>query len=183
MKAAYPRFAGAADVREALDAGKVDVAPFGIVPFLSEWERRGKLRAGSWRCPVSPRCRWRSSPGSPTFSRSTISSRPTVLRCRPYPRRRTYLLEMKMEKMFAHYDRVRDQLDVLSHADAMAALVDGSGQIAAYFSSPPFTQLALRDAACTFDTQLVGRDERQILFSRAWAQQRPISTRSRRCLT
>jgi NitT/TauT family transport system substrate-binding protein len=147
VKAAYPRFAGAADVREALDAGKIDVAPFGIVPLLVEWDKTketpGRILAVS---------------GITTLPLALLTKQPNVQSLddlKPTDRiavptlssPQTYLLEMKMEKMFARYDRVRDQLDVLSHADAMAALIDGSGQIAAYFSSPPFTQLALRDAA------------------------------------
>jgi NitT/TauT family transport system substrate-binding protein len=58
-------------------------------------------------------------------------------------------LELQSEKVFGHYDRLRSQVVVLSHADAIAALVGHSsegGQVTAYFSSPPFTQLALRDA-------------------------------------
>jgi NitT/TauT family transport system substrate-binding protein len=61
-----------------------------------------------------------------------------------------YLLQLQAEKAFNQYDKLNSQVVALSHADAIAGLVEGSGQssaqITAYFSSPPFTQLALRDA-------------------------------------
>ena len=56
-----------------------------------------------------------------------------------------YLLEMQSEKIFGQYDRLRSQVVALSHADAIAALVGGAGPVTAYFSSAPFTQIALRD--------------------------------------
>ena len=60
------------------------------------------------------------------------------------------LLEMAAEKVFGHYDHLRGQVVAMSHADAVDALGGGEPgeKIAAYFSSPPYTQLALRDATC-----------------------------------
>jgi NitT/TauT family transport system substrate-binding protein len=59
------------------------------------------------------------------------------------------LLELQSERVFGQYDRLRGQVVVLSHADAVDALGESAGreagQVTAYFSSPPFTQLALRD--------------------------------------
>jgi NitT/TauT family transport system substrate-binding protein len=55
-----------------------------------------------------------------------------------------YLLEMQSEKTFGRFDRLRNQIVTLSHAQAIAALAENSGQASAYFSSPPFTQIALR---------------------------------------
>ena len=56
-----------------------------------------------------------------------------------------YLLEMQSEKIFGQYDRLRSQVVVLSPSDAIAALLDGEGPVTAYFASPPFTQIALKD--------------------------------------
>ena len=55
-----------------------------------------------------------------------------------------YLLEMQSEKTFGKFDHLRNQIITLSHAQAIAALVENTGQATAYFSSPPFTQIALR---------------------------------------
>jgi len=57
-----------------------------------------------------------------------------------------YLLEMQSEKVLGGYDRLREQVVVLSHADAIAALFDGGGPADAYFSSPPYSGIALKDA-------------------------------------
>jgi NitT/TauT family transport system substrate-binding protein len=57
-----------------------------------------------------------------------------------------YLLQMQSEKTFGEFDRLRNQIVILSHPAAIAALADNSGQATAYFSSPPFTQIALRAA-------------------------------------
>jgi NitT/TauT family transport system substrate-binding protein len=57
-----------------------------------------------------------------------------------------YLLEMQSEKTFGKFDHLRDQVITLSHAQAIAALAENTGQATAYFSSPPFTQIALRAA-------------------------------------
>lgn len=42
--------------------------------------------------------------------------------------------------------RLRQQLVVMPHQDALDALTSGKSEIAAYFASPPFTQVAMRDA-------------------------------------
>jgi NitT/TauT family transport system substrate-binding protein len=55
-----------------------------------------------------------------------------------------YLLQMQSEKVFGQYDRLREQIVVLSPSDAVAALLSGNGP-SAYFSSAPYTQIALED--------------------------------------
>jgi len=57
-----------------------------------------------------------------------------------------YLLEMQSEKTFKAYDKLQDQVVAMPPSQAVTALVDGSGLVTAYFASPPFTQLTLRDA-------------------------------------
>ena len=53
---------------------------------------------------------------------------------------------MQSEKTFKAYDKLHDQVVAMSPSEAVTALVDGSGVVTAYFASPPYTQLALRDA-------------------------------------
>src|SRR5262249_34673689 len=55
-----------------------------------------------------------------------------------------YLLQMQSEKIFGKFDHLRDQIVMLSHPQAIAALTDHTGQATAYFSSPPLTHIALR---------------------------------------
>lgn len=52
-------------------------------------------------------------------------------------------LSMQTHPWFGR-ERLRQQLVVMPHQESLEALTEGKG-IAAYFSSPPFTQLALRD--------------------------------------
>jgi len=69
----------------------------------------------------------------------------------------TYL-RMQTSPWFGGRDRVRQQLVVMPHQDSVEALSSGKG-IAAYFSSPPFTQLALRDPkvrAVTSSAEIMG---------------------------
>jgi NitT/TauT family transport system substrate-binding protein len=58
-----------------------------------------------------------------------------------------YLLQMQSEKLFGQFDRLRGRVVVLSPSNSITALVAGAGPVTADFSSPPFTQLALRDTA------------------------------------
>jgi NitT/TauT family transport system substrate-binding protein len=55
-----------------------------------------------------------------------------------------YFLQMQAEKIFGQVDRLQNQTVVLSPADAVEALVSGTGPVA-YFASAPYTQIALGD--------------------------------------
>jgi NitT/TauT family transport system substrate-binding protein len=56
-----------------------------------------------------------------------------------------YLLQMQSEKIFGQYDRLLSRIVMLPHADAVAALIEAAGPVAGYFSSAPYTQIALED--------------------------------------
>jgi NitT/TauT family transport system substrate-binding protein len=61
------------------------------------------------------------------------------------------LLELQSEKVFGRYDRLRAQAVAMPHADAIEAIgggrdtEQGNAKVTAYFSSPPYTQFALRN--------------------------------------
>jgi NitT/TauT family transport system substrate-binding protein len=147
VKASYQRFMGAAPMQDAISSDAIDMGSFGTAPLLAAWQKAA---------------------GTPQqiFAVSGITSLPLVL-LSDQPNEQSiadlkpadhiaiptltspqmYLLEMQSEKIFGQYDHLRGQVVALSHADAISALVDGAAQmVTAYFSSPPFTQLALRDA-------------------------------------
>lgn len=46
---------------------------------------------------------------------------------------------------FCQYDKLRGQVVVMPHPDALADLLSGEGPVAGYFSSEPFTEIALAD--------------------------------------
>ena len=52
---------------------------------------------------------------------------------------------MQSEKVFGQYDRLRGQIVVLSHAEAVNDLVGAKDSVTGYFSSAPYTEIALGD--------------------------------------
>jgi len=56
-----------------------------------------------------------------------------------------YLLQMQSEKVFGQYDKLRGQIVVLSHAEAVNDLVGAKDAVTGYFSSAPYTEIALAD--------------------------------------
>ncbi len=58
----------------------------------------------------------------------------------------TAYLRMHADKtFFGAWNRLRPQVTAMPHQEAVDALTAGKDNIAAYFSSPPFTQMALKD--------------------------------------
>ena len=153
VKASFQRFMSAAHMQDAIGSGLIDIGPFGTAPLLTAWQAA------------------KDTPKQ-IFAVSGITSLPLVLLSNqanelsiadltPADRiamptltsPQMYLLELQSEKTFGQYDRLRRQAVALSHADAIAALVEGAGQVTeqgteqvtAYFSSPPFTEIVLRN--------------------------------------
>jgi NitT/TauT family transport system substrate-binding protein len=146
VKASYQRFLGAGPVQDAIAAGTIDIGPFGTAPLLAAWDKaKGtpqQILAVS---------------GLTTMPLVLLSNRPnvgTIADLAPTDRiampsltaPQMYLLEMQSEKTFNQYDRLHDQAVALSPGDSITALMDDQGPVTAYFSSPPYTQLGLRDA-------------------------------------
>jgi NitT/TauT family transport system substrate-binding protein len=146
LKASYQRFAAAGPLQDAIRAGAIDMGPFGTAPLLAAWEKAKD----------TPR---------QILAVSGITSLPLVLLTNRANVRtiadlrpadgiamptasspQMYLLQMQAEKIFGQYDRLLSQIVMLPHADAVAALIEATGPVAGYFSSAPYTQIALEDA-------------------------------------
>ena len=57
-----------------------------------------------------------------------------------------YFLQLcSRKKSFCQYDKLHGQVVVMPHPDALADLLSGKGPVAGYFSSEPFTEIALAD--------------------------------------
>ncbi len=149
VRASYERFLGAGPVQDAIASGEIDVGPFGTAPLLMAWDE-AKHAKGTRRQIFAVS-------GMTTMPLVLLSNQPnvhTLADLRPADRiamptlssPQMYLLEMQSEKIFGQYDRLRSQVVALSPADALAALMADAGPVTAYFSSPPFTQIALKDA-------------------------------------
>jgi NitT/TauT family transport system substrate-binding protein len=146
VKASYQRFVGSGPMQDAIASGAIDVGPYGTAPLLAAWDKA------------------KSSPqqilavsGITTMPLTLVSNRPnvaTIADFQPTDRiampsltaPQMYLLQMQSEKTFKAYDKLQDQVVAMPPSEAVTALVDGSGVATAYFGSPPYTQLALRDA-------------------------------------
>ena len=149
VRASYERLLGADAVQDAIASRSIDMGPFGVAPLLTAWEK-GKETKDARRQILAVS-------GMTTMPFALLSNQPrvrTIADLRPSDRiaiptltaPQMYLLEMQSEKVLGQYDRLRDQVVVLSHADAVAALFGGEGPADAYFSSPPYTEIALKDS-------------------------------------
>ena len=144
VKASYQRFNGAGPMQEALAARTIDVAPFGVAPLLAAWQNgKGPQQvlavSGMTTLPLvllGNRPQLRSLADLRAADRIAV---PTLTSPQ------MYLLEMQSEKTLGAYDRLRGDIVVLPPSDAATALISGSEDIAAYFASAPFTEIALKD--------------------------------------
>jgi NitT/TauT family transport system substrate-binding protein len=146
VKASYQRFLGSGPMQDAIASGAIDMAPYGTAPLLAAWENAKdtpqQILAVS---------------GITTMPLTLVSNRPnvaTIADFQPTDRiampsltaPQMYLLEMQSETAFKAYDKLRDQVVAMPPPEAVTVMIDGSGLVTAYFASPPYTQLALRDA-------------------------------------
>jgi NitT/TauT family transport system substrate-binding protein len=146
VKASYQRFVGSGPMQDAIASGAIDVGPYGTAPLLAAWDKAKD----------SPQQILAVS-GITTMPLTLVSNRPnvaTIADFQPTDRiampsltaPQMYLLQMQSEKTFKAYDKLQDQVVAMPPSEAVTAMVDGSGVATAYFGSPPYTQLALRDA-------------------------------------
>ena len=146
VKASYQRFVGSGPMQDAIASGAIDMGPYGTAPLLAAWDKAKD----------TPQQIFAVS-GITTMPLTLVSNRPnvaTIAGFQPTDRiampsltaPQMYLLQMQSEKTFKAYDRLQDQVVAMSPSEAVTALVDGSGVVTAYFGSPPYAQLALRDA-------------------------------------
>jgi len=146
VRASYQRYLGAGPMQDAIASGAIDMGPYGTAPLLAAWEKAKD----------TPRQIFAVS-GITTMPLTLMSNRPnvaTIADLQPTDRiampsltaPQMYLLQMQSERIFKAYDKLQDQVVAMAPSEAVTALVDGSGVVTAYFASPPFAQIALRDA-------------------------------------
>ena len=146
VAAKFAHFANSGELHAALAAGQIDVAPFGTAPLLAgalavkESGRQIVAVSGMTSLPLTLLSNQADERSIADLKASDRIAVPTLTSPQ------MYLLQMQSEKTFGKFDRLRNQIVVLSHPQAIAALADNNGQATAYFSSPPFTQIALRAA-------------------------------------
>ena len=145
LRASYQRFLGTGALQEALASGEIDIAPFGAAPLLAAWEKaRGTPRqifavSGLTTLPpvlLTNRSDVRSLADFRSADRIAVPTRSAP---------QLYLLQMQSEKVFGQYDKLRAQIVVLSHADAVNDLLGAKDSVTGYFSSAPYAEIALAD--------------------------------------
>jgi NitT/TauT family transport system substrate-binding protein len=146
VKASFPRLMGAAGVRDAIASGVIDVGPFGTAPLLAAWasakDTPNQIFAVSGLTSL-PLTLLSNQPDEQSLSDLKPADQiamPTLTSPQ------MYVLQLQSEKTFGRYDRLRGQTVALPHGEAMSALFASGAAVTAYFASPPFTELALRDA-------------------------------------
>jgi len=145
LKVSYPRFLGAGAVQDAIGSGGVELGPFGVAPLLAAWEKaKGTPQqilamSGMTTLPVVLVANRPNVQSLVDFRIADRIAVPTL------SSPETYLLKMQSEKVFGQYDRLKNQIVTLSHSEALAALVGGSNTVAGYFSSAPYSEIALED--------------------------------------
>jgi NitT/TauT family transport system substrate-binding protein len=150
IKADFQRFASAAETQAALASDEINVAPFGTAPLLAAWAKgmdKGQDRpdqvlavSGMTSLPLTLLSNQPDVASLGDIKPSDQIAMPTLTSPQ------MYLLELQSEKAFNRYDQLASQVVALSHADAINDLVGGTGPVKAYFASPPYAELALRDA-------------------------------------
>jgi NitT/TauT family transport system substrate-binding protein len=146
VAAKFVHFANGGELHAALAAGQIDAAPFGTAPLLAgalavkESGRQIVAVSGMTSLPLTLLSNQADERSIADLKASDRIAVPTLTSPQ------MYLLQMQSEKTFGKFDRLRNQIVMLSHPQAIAALADNTGQATAYFSSPPFTQIALRVA-------------------------------------
>jgi NitT/TauT family transport system substrate-binding protein len=145
LRVSYQRFLGAGSLQEAFASGAIDLAPFGAAPLLAAWEKAKdtprQIFAVSGLTTLPPvlltnRSDIRSLADFRSADRIAVPARSAP---------QFYLLQMQSEKVFGQYDKLRAQIVVLSHAEAVNDLVGAKDSVTGYFSSAPYTEIALAD--------------------------------------
>ena len=149
IKVSFPRLNGAAQVQSELDSQTIDMGPFGTAPLLAAWDEAKNTPqqivavSGITSLPLTLLSDQPDEHSLADLKPSDRIAVPTLTSPQ------MQLLDMQSEKILGRYDRLRGQVVVLSHADAVDALGEGASQekaVTAYFASPPYTEIALRGA-------------------------------------
>lgn len=147
LKVGYTKFSGSSAMQDAILSGNIDIGGYGLPALLIAWD---KARSGA----------------NAVFGLTGITTTPLVL-VTANPQVKTlkdlgekdriampalvspqmYVLQMAAEQAFGpgKQDALRSLVVALPHPDAVNALLSGGTEVDAYFSTPPFTSLVLRD--------------------------------------
>src|SRR5579863_8948671 len=125
VKVSYSRLSGAAQVQSAVASGAIDMGPLGTAPLLAAWAKtKGTPQqilavSGITSLPLTLLSNQADEHSLADLTPSDRIAVPTSTSPQ------IQLLDMQSETIFGRYDRLRGQVVVLSHADAVDALGEG----------------------------------------------------------
>ncbi len=147
LKVSWSRLAGGAAVNDAMLSGAVDFAAGGVGPLIVLWDRsrggKGDIKAAGALSdlPMTLNTNNPEIKSLEDFNEKNKIALPAVKTSM-----QAVLLQMAAakkwgDKNYEHLDRFTISL---GHADATAALISGSGIVAAHFAAPPWDAIQLK---------------------------------------
>ena len=136
------RYSTAAPLQQAIAKGEVAAGAYGLSTFLLARDTPKDMVAISGLTTL-PLVLLTARPNIKSLSDLKSNDRIAVpILTAP----QTAYLRMHADKSaFGAWNRLRQQIVVMPHQDALDAMTAGKDNVAAYFSSPPFTQVALKE--------------------------------------
>lgn len=136
------RYSTAAPLQQAMAKGEVAAGAYGLSTFLLARDTPKEMVAISGLTTL-PLVLLTARPNIKSLSDLKSNDRIAVpMLTAP----QTAYLRMQADKSaFGAWNRLRQQIVVMPHQDALDAMTSGKDNVAAYFSSPPFTQVALKE--------------------------------------
>ncbi|HEV2675003.1 MAG TPA: ABC transporter substrate-binding protein [Aliidongia sp.] len=141
----WAQFSGAAAMNDALISGNLDVATAGVGPMIIVWARtRASLKiTGVAALGAMPNLLTTSNPRIRTLADFTDKDRIALPAVKIGAQ--AVMLQMAAEQAFGpgQQNKLDDITVSMAHPDAAAALLGGSSEIDAHFTSPPFSDQEL----------------------------------------
>ncbi len=137
------RYNSAAPLRQAMNRGELAAGAFGLPAFLLARETQKPMVAISGVTTL-PLVMLTAEPNIRSISDIKPGQRIAVP-LSTSPQLRYLRLQAEQLPNLGLWTRLQQQVVVMPHQDALDAMTGGKREIAAYFSSPPFTQVALKD--------------------------------------
>lgn len=145
VKTTYQRFSGSAAMGDAVLSGSVDMGIYGVPAILIAWDK-----AAGTPQQVFGIAGVNSSPLTLVTNRADAKSLSDLMPSEKIAMPalvspQMFVLQMLAEKTFGvgQHDKLKPQVAALPHPEALNAILTGGTEVKAYFSSPPFTQIAL----------------------------------------
>jgi NitT/TauT family transport system substrate-binding protein len=147
VKATYQRFSGSGAMQDAVLSGSVDIGVYGPQAMLIAWEKaKGTPQqifgvAGVTTLPLVLVTNQADVKTIKDFKPTDRISMPALVSPQ------MYALQIASEKAFGagQQDKLKPQVVALPHPESIAQITSGATEITAYFSSAPFTQIALKN--------------------------------------